>query len=66
MKYNVHTKEKDRVINLALEAETAISCLADSDRDCYSWQVAKRCTIKTNNFVIINISQKWKYVRQLK
>ena len=36
------TKKKDWVTNLALVAETAISCLPDSACECYRWQVAKR------------------------
>lgn len=42
MKYNVYTKKKNWVSNPALEAETAVSCLPDGDRECCRWKVSKR------------------------
>jgi hypothetical protein len=41
-KYNLHTKNKDWVQNLALEAETAISQLPPSERDIYRLMTAER------------------------
>jgi hypothetical protein len=45
LKYNTHTKHKNCLQNLALEAETAITQLPTTERDAYRKIVAKR--IKT-------------------
>ena len=42
MKYNTHSKKKNRIQNLALEAETAINQLPSSDREVYRKLVADR------------------------
>jgi hypothetical protein len=41
-KYNLHTKNRDWIQNLALEAETAISHLPPPDRDAYRLMTAER------------------------
>jgi hypothetical protein len=40
LKYNLHTKKKNWLVNLALEAETAIAQLPVTDREFYRKQVA--------------------------
>lgn len=42
LKYNLSLKEKYWIIYLALEAETAIGHLPETERDFYRWQTAKR------------------------
>jgi hypothetical protein len=42
LKYNLHTKRKNWLENLALEAETAISQLPTSDQDIYRKLIAER------------------------
>ena len=50
LKYNLHTKQKNWIQDLALEAETAIQKLPISDRDTYRHLVATRInTLKKNN-----------------
>jgi hypothetical protein len=43
-RYNLHTKSKHSLTNLALEAETAINLLPSSDRDFHRKQVSKHLT----------------------
>jgi hypothetical protein len=50
LKYNLHTKQKNWIQDLALEAETAIQKLPTSDPDTYRHLVAERInTLKQNN-----------------
>ena len=42
LKYNIHTKKKDWIQNLALEAETAITQLPANEREVYRKLVADR------------------------
>jgi len=49
LKYNLHTKCRDWLKNLALEAETAVSHLPIADRDVYRKLVAERITTLHQN-----------------
>ena len=49
-KYNLHSKPKNRIQNLALEAETAISHLPPSEREVYRKLTAERInTLQKHN-----------------
>jgi len=49
LKYNLHTKQENWIHNLALEAETAIQKLPNSDRDAYRHIVADRINTLQKN-----------------
>ena len=48
LKYNLHSKKKDWIKTLALEAETAVNKLPEIDREYYRWQVANKIDILYN------------------
>jgi len=49
-KYNIHTKSRNWIQNLALEAETAISHLPPTDREVYRKLTSERIsTLQKNN-----------------
>jgi hypothetical protein len=41
----LHPKNKKIIKNLALEAETAINHLPDTDREFYRWQTARQINV---------------------
>ena len=45
LKYNLHSKPRKWIQNLALEAETAITRLPPNERDVYRKQVADRINL---------------------
>jgi len=51
LKYNIHSKEKNWIENLALEAETAFTQLPANEREVYRKSVADRTdTLKRQNY----------------